>query len=216
LEKQLIITAESALVGETTAQVRAGRNRVGKGNVGFRQTQVVLEHVRMRLHQALQQVNADLGVAMLQQHGRSHHVQGTEQARGRPIAEIRIDFPASAGTAFDLRDQIRGAETFLLHQAACHRSLREHGGSSVFVVLPHDIVRIFAIGGRILPSSDQGFERVRQRQRVLVVGRHHEFGMNGAPAAGAPRAQAEKRGNQQQRPAVEATARGHLAAVYSP
>jgi hypothetical protein len=195
LEEQLIITAEGGLVGETTAEVGGGRDRVGKGNVGFRQTQVVLKHVRMRLHQALEQLNADLGVAMLQQHDRGHDIKGAEQARGRPVAEIRVDLAAAPGTAFDLRDQVR---------------------SGIFVVLPHDIVRILAIGGRVLTGGDQGFERVRYRQRVLEIGRRREFGMDGPPTAGARRAQAEKRGKQQRRPATEATARGHVAATYSP
>jgi len=148
-------------VSKTAAEVGAGGSRVTKGNVGFRQTQVIFEHFRVRLRQTPEQLEADLGVAMLEQHGGGHDIQGAEQPRCRPAAKIWIEIPAPPGAALDLREKMRGQETLLLHQSARHHGPREHRWGGILLVHPHDVVRVFAIGGRILASGDQGFQRVR-------------------------------------------------------
>jgi len=62
----LVVGAEGRLVGKTSAEVRAGESQVTKGNVRLRQTQMILQHVRVRPRQTLEQLEADLGVAVLE------------------------------------------------------------------------------------------------------------------------------------------------------
>jgi len=178
---------------------------------------VILEHLRVRLHQAFEQLEADLGIAMLKQHRGGHDIQGAEQPRGRPAAKVWIEIPAPQGAALDLRDKMGGQEALLLHQSAGHRGPREHGRGGILLVHSHDLVRPFAIGGCILTGCDQGFERVRKCERVSPISRRAEFGMDGTPPKGARRAEAEKRYNQQRRTAIDATTRTHSTRTrYSP
>ena len=71
----MLVGAERLSVGKTAAEVGAGRTWVVEGNVGFRETQVVLEHVRVRLHQAFEQLDTDLGVAVLEKPGGGHDIK---------------------------------------------------------------------------------------------------------------------------------------------
>jgi hypothetical protein len=181
-----------------------------EGNVGFRETQLVLEPVRVRPDQAFEQLDADLGVTVLEQRGGGHDIEGAEQARCRSAAKVGIELPAPPCAALDLRDQVRSQETLLLHQSARDRGPREHRLGGIFLVHPHDVVRVLTISRRIPASRDQGFERVRQCQRVLPIGRRGELTMDGTAAKGARRAEAEKRDHQERRPASDEMARTHL------
>jgi hypothetical protein len=211
----LLVRAESLRVRKTAAEVGAGRTRVIEGNVSFRETQMVLEHVRLRPHQAFEQLETDFGVAVLEQPGGGHDVQGAEQARCRSAAKVGIELPAPPCAALDLRDQVRSQETLLLYQSARDRGSREHRLGGVFLVHPHDVVRVLTIGRRIPASRDQGFERVRQCQRVLPIGRRGELAMDGASANGARRAEAEKRDHEERRTASDEMRRTHLRAAMA-
>ena len=154
----------------------------------------------MRLHQALEQLEADLGVAMFKQRRGGHDVQGTEQPRGRPVAKVWIDILAPPGAALDLRDEMRGQETLLLHQSAGHRGPREHRRGGVLLVHAHES---YALTIGVSGDRDQGFERVGYRQRICrspaAVAR------DGRPLRGARRAEAEAR-PPERRPGIDAMA----------
>ncbi len=180
-------------MGLAEAQVGRGGRRIAEGDVGFGQAQMVFGNVRVLLHQPLEQIQADLGVAVVQQGGGSHDVQGTEQPGGRPAAEVGIELPAAAGAALDLRNQIGGQEALLLHQPAHDRGAREQRWGGIFRIRAHDVVCVLAVRGRVLARRNQGFERVRYGQRVLPIAGGGELGMHDTPPARTARIEAETR-----------------------
>jgi len=187
----------------------AGGSGVAERNVRFRQTQVVLQIVRIPLDQALEQLDADFGVAGLQHDGGGHDVQGAQQAGSGAVAKVRIKLAAAPRTLLDFGHQIGGTQAFVLHQAARHRGPRKHRRRRVFRVCVHDVVGVFAIGERIVASVDQGFEGVRERQHVLPVRRRRELGVDRLSAQGTRRGERDQGNHHQGQATSDATMCAH-------
>jgi hypothetical protein len=150
--------------------VWVGRCRVAQRNVRLRQAQVVLECIGMPLGQTLEQLDADLRVAVPEQAGGGNDVQRPEQPGGGAPAEFRVDLATAPRRLLDVHNLGGTQEAFLLDQPAGDRGARKQVAGGVLGILMHRFVRVFAICRGVLMHGDQRLEGVGDRQGVVALG----------------------------------------------